>query len=128
MQLHQEWWLLRQRQHTLLHHSALDIVVLDDDVFLQDLDGEKIVGALSLGQHHLAEGALAQHHQEIEVGGANQILFGHVVRQVLVECGRCSLCDGCFLHVVRQRCGCTVPISADCRGVFQCLTLIWLFS
>lgn len=55
VQLHQERWLLRQCQHPLLHHGALHVVVLDDDVLFQDLDRVQLVRALPLGQHHLAE-------------------------------------------------------------------------
>lgn len=97
MQLHQKWWFLRQCQHPLLDHRALDIVVLNDDVLLQDFDGEQIVSALAFGQHHFPERALAQHHQKIEIGRSDQILFGHVVRQILLEAGRCPFGDGCFL-------------------------------
>lgn len=53
MQLHEERRLLRQRQHALLHHGALYVVVLDDDVLLQDLDGVQLVRAFPFRQHHL---------------------------------------------------------------------------
>lgn len=48
MQLHQEWWLAAQGQHAFLNHGALYVVVLDDDVLLQDLDGIQLVGASAL--------------------------------------------------------------------------------
>jgi hypothetical protein len=53
MQLHQERRLLGKRQHSLFHHGALNIVILDDDILLQDLDGVQLVCTLSLSQHDL---------------------------------------------------------------------------
>ena len=38
---------------TFLHQGAVHIVILDDHVFLQDLDGVELIGAPALGQHHL---------------------------------------------------------------------------
>ena len=37
-----------QRQHSLLNHGTLDVVVLDNDIFLEHLDGKALVGALQL--------------------------------------------------------------------------------
>ena len=51
--LDEERGLVGHGEHPLLDHGALDVVVLDDDVLLQDLDGVQLVGALSLGQHDL---------------------------------------------------------------------------
>lgn len=42
-----------QRQDPLLRHGAVDVVVLQDHVLLQHLDGVHLVGALQLRQHHL---------------------------------------------------------------------------
>ena len=56
VQLDEERWLHGQREHVLLDERALDVVVLDDDVLLQDLDGVQLVRALALGQHHLSLG------------------------------------------------------------------------
>ena len=53
MQLRQEGRLVEQGQHPLLHHGALHVVVLDDHVFLQDLDGVQLLGPLPVSQHHL---------------------------------------------------------------------------
>ena len=103
--LDEERGLVCHGEHPLLDHGALDVVVLDDDVLLQDLDGVQLVGALSLGQHHLwmegwrellshpfsrkawdgklnylSEGAFPEHHEEIEVGRLDHVLAGHVVR------------------------------------------------
>ena len=53
MKLNKERRLLSQGQHPLLHHGTVDIIILNDDVLLQNLDGIKLVRALSLGQHDL---------------------------------------------------------------------------
>ena len=53
MQLDEERRPVAHGQHVLLHHGALDVVVLDDDVLLQDLDGVQFVRSLAFGQHHL---------------------------------------------------------------------------
>lgn len=53
MQLHQEGRLTRQREHAFLHHRAFHVVVLDNDVLLEDLDGVELVGAFPLRQQHL---------------------------------------------------------------------------
>lgn len=42
-----------QCQDTLLYEGAVYIVILDDDVFLQYLDGIEFVGASALCQHYL---------------------------------------------------------------------------
>lgn len=42
-----------QRQDPFLRHGAVDVVVLQDHVLLQHLDGVHLVGALQLRQHHL---------------------------------------------------------------------------
>lgn len=112
VQLDEERRLGGEREHVLLDESALDVVVLDDDVLLQDLDRVQLVRALALGEHHLvdgnraaqhaaprvplsetylAEAALAEHHQEVEVRGADDVLPAHVVRKLAVELGRLPL-------------------------------------
>lgn len=53
MQLHQEGWFTREREHTFLDHSAFHIVVLDNDVLLQDFDGVQLIGSFSLRQQDL---------------------------------------------------------------------------
>lgn len=42
-----------QGQDPFLRHGAVDVVVLQDHVLLQNLDGVHLVGALQLRQHHL---------------------------------------------------------------------------
>lgn len=51
--LHQEWRLTGHGEHPLLNHGALNVIVLDNDVLLQDLDRIQLVRALALGQHDL---------------------------------------------------------------------------
>ena len=53
MKLYKERRLLSQGQNPFLHHGAVDIIILYDDVLLQNLDGIKLVGSLSLSQHDL---------------------------------------------------------------------------
>ena len=53
VKLDEEWRLLGQSEDPLLDHGAVDVIVLDDDVLLEDLDGVKLVCPLSLSQHHL---------------------------------------------------------------------------
>jgi hypothetical protein len=47
--------------------SRLDLVVLNDELLLQHLDGVELVRRLLLRQHDLAKVPLAQHSQEVEV-------------------------------------------------------------
>ena len=53
MELNQERWLEWHGEHPSLHNRRLYVVILDDDVLLEDLDGVKLVGSLPLSQHHL---------------------------------------------------------------------------
>jgi hypothetical protein len=53
MELDQKRRLVRQGQDVLFHQRALDVVVLNDDVLLQDLDGVQLVRTFAFGQHHL---------------------------------------------------------------------------
>ena len=80
MKLYKERRFLRQSKNPLLDHGTVDVVVLDDDVLLEDLDGVQLIRPLPLRQHHLAEGALAQDHQVVEVLGPDDVLALHVVR------------------------------------------------
>lgn len=57
VQLCEEGRLPGQREHALLHHRALHVVVLDHHVLLQDLDGVQLVRALPLREHDLGETA-----------------------------------------------------------------------
>lgn len=54
-------------QHPVLGHRVLDFVFLDDDLLLQDFDGEQLARGLLAAQDDLPEGSLAQDLQELEV-------------------------------------------------------------
>lgn len=50
-----------ERQHPLLHHGALHVVILDHHVLLQDFDGVQFLCSLPVSKHHLGtEGEKAQ--------------------------------------------------------------------
>ena len=53
VKLDEEWRLLGQSEDPLLDHGAVDVIILDDDVLLENLDGVKLVCPLSLRQPHL---------------------------------------------------------------------------
>ena len=58
----------RSSEFLLFCHGTLHVIVLNDDIFFEDLDGENFVrGVLFLGQHDLAKRTLAQHFKETEV-------------------------------------------------------------
>ena len=80
MKLYKKRRLLCQSKHSLLNHGTVNIIVLDDDVLLEDLNGVQLIRSLPLCQHDLAEGALAQDHQVVEVLSSDDILALHVVR------------------------------------------------
>lgn len=67
MQRCQKRMLGSQRQDPLLCHRALDVLVLQDHVLLQYLDGVHVTCGLLLGQYDLAEAALAEDFDEVEV-------------------------------------------------------------
>ncbi len=88
MHLDKEWRLVRHSQDPLFNHGAFDIVVLDDDVFFEYLDGIELVGTFTFSQHDFAKGSLAQDHEEVEVSGSNHVLPLHVVRNQWVLLGQ----------------------------------------
>lgn len=55
VQLDEERRLASEGQDPLLDHGALHVVVLDDDVLLQDLDGVQLVRALRRHPHALSQ-------------------------------------------------------------------------
>lgn len=63
-------------EHSLLDHDALDVVVLHDHVLLEHFYCIQLVGVLALGEHDLAERALAEYHEEVEVGGLHRVHLG----------------------------------------------------
>ena len=54
-------------QHVLLRERVRHLLLLDDDLLLQDLDGVQVVGRLLAAEDHLAERALAEGLDELEV-------------------------------------------------------------
>ena len=48
VKLHQEWRFQMHGQNPPLYQGRLQVIVLHDDVFLQDLDGVDLVGPLPL--------------------------------------------------------------------------------
>lgn len=69
MQICQKWMSLPvcDKEDPLLGPSALDLVILNDELLLENLDSVKSPRLLGLCQHDLAEITLAEHSQEVEV-------------------------------------------------------------
>lgn len=59
--------LVGNQEHTLFGLHALDFIVLNDKLLLQNLDGIKLLGTLGFSKHNLTEVTLSEHSQEIEV-------------------------------------------------------------
>jgi hypothetical protein len=53
MKLHKEGRFARKSEHSLLHHGALNVIILDDYVLLKNLDGIQFIRSFSLSKHHL---------------------------------------------------------------------------
>ena len=53
MKLDQERRLERHGEDSPLHDGRLGVVILDDDVLLEDLDGVQLVRILPFRQHYL---------------------------------------------------------------------------
>lgn len=49
----QERWLFAQRQDTLFDHGALDVVVLNDHILFEYLNGIQLLAAFALSQQNL---------------------------------------------------------------------------
>lgn len=49
----EEGRLARESQDSLLHHSALNIIILNHHILLQDLHGVQLICAFTLCQHDL---------------------------------------------------------------------------
>lgn len=59
--------LVRNQKHSLLRACALDFIVLDDKLLLQDLDGVQLLCALGLCKHDLTEVTLPKDCKEVEM-------------------------------------------------------------
>lgn len=69
MKLDKKGWFSRQGKHPLLHHSALDIIILDDYVLLKNLDGIQFICSFSLSKHHLPTEMKTTNYQHILESG-----------------------------------------------------------
>ena len=58
-------------KNSALRHRAFDVIVLQDDVFFQHLDGINFVGSASFRQHHFAETSLSENFNEIKIFKTN---------------------------------------------------------
>lgn len=54
-------------EHILLGECVRDLLLLDDHLLLENLDGVQMVGGLFAAENHLAEGALAEGLDELKV-------------------------------------------------------------
>lgn len=59
--------LVGDQEDSLLGPGALNFVVLDDELFLEDFDGIKLLRTLRLCQHDFTKITLAQNSQEVEM-------------------------------------------------------------
>ena len=73
MKLDKKGRLGTHSKHTLLDHDTLDVVVLHDDVLLEHFYCIQLVGVPSFGEHDFAEAALAEYHEEVEVGRFHRV-------------------------------------------------------
>ena len=60
-------FLVGDQKHALLRPGAFDLVVLDDEFLFQHFYRVQLLRCLGFGEHHLAEVALAEHCEEVEV-------------------------------------------------------------
>lgn len=75
-------------EDAFLRHGALHVVVLQDHILLEYLDGVDFLGALQLRKHHLAEAALAQHLDEVEIIQAHLFATASGALHERVQCRR----------------------------------------
>lgn len=82
MELREEGRFVSQGQDSLLHHCTFDVVVLDHDIFLQDLYSVQLLRRLHLSQHHLQRGemprAKATIRQRLKKNQANEKAQEHL--------------------------------------------------
>jgi hypothetical protein len=69
MQIEQEGvaLLVRDEEHPLLGPYALDLVVFDNELLFENLDGVQLLRRLGLGQHDLTKVTLSENSKEVEV-------------------------------------------------------------
>lgn len=101
-----------QRQHSLLHKGAVYIIILDNDVFFQYLDGIEFIGASALCQHYL--------QTEVRKGWAhlrNSLLQGPTLRHT----------EDRIRVFLSQGTGCSEVASIPSRKVLAHTVLLQLF-
>ena len=54
-------------QDTIFCHCVLDFILLDDNLFLEDLDGVQVTGRFLTAQDNLTKSTLAKHFQKLEI-------------------------------------------------------------
>lgn len=47
VECNKEWWLVVESQDTLFNHSTFDVVVLNNDLLFEDLDGVQFIGSFT---------------------------------------------------------------------------------
>ncbi len=78
VQMSEEGWFSCQGQHSLLHHSAFNIIILDHHVLLQDLYGKQLITSFSLGQHHLRQANRERERERVCVKVAGMFITQHL--------------------------------------------------
>ena len=57
----------------VLSEGVANLLLLQDDVLLENLDGKQLACALLATKHHLAKGALAKHLEDLKVLQRNRL-------------------------------------------------------
>ena len=60
-------FLVGNQEYSLLRLRALHLIVLNDELFLKDFDGVKLLRSLCFCQHNLTKITFPEHSKEIEV-------------------------------------------------------------
>jgi len=85
---------VRNKEDPLFGPHALNFVILDDELLLENLNGIKSPRPLGFGKHDLSEITLAQHSQEIEVVETNALASSRIGSQWKGLAGGCDLSRG----------------------------------
>lgn len=91
MQVQQERmsFLVSNEKHALFRPCAFHLVVLDDELLLQNLDGVKLLRSFGLREHDFSKVSLAENCQEVKVIKTNS--------------ATCALCIGRRRYTIRFR-------------------------
>jgi hypothetical protein len=66
----------------MVRDSPLDFIIVDNELFLEHLDGKQPIRFLLLGEHDFAEKSFAQDCQEVEIVQANLTLVSGLPRRL----------------------------------------------